>query len=463
MNPTVPAPLVRRALVTLGLLALARFLAQLPIPGMPVVQLAQTGDVAGLDPRWVERLGMLGLTPLVTAFVLVELAAQVLPRALREGSRADRRPLRQTAYALAAVLALLQAFAVLRYLSELASRNVVALGSPPTGAAAALVVGVIAATSLAALPLAAAIDRWGVGHGWAWLLAGAAAQPLRDDVARVLEVLGSGSLAPMQLALPLLALVVLVALMQRSLALWAQPGGQQVPVPASGLIPAALASTLVPALAAGAPLLASWLWLPHRTAFTWEDGWLALGSQAAVLVLTTVLLSRAFHPPRAVAALWSRLRPTTAPDEPAVRGALARATLLSAALLFLGAVALPLAASTSGLRLALDFGAVAVTTCAALDLVAEWRFRRTHGDISAVWELHRVYAAAPLLQALEAERIPALAQGVRLRALLHAFGPYLPVRVLVPARDAERAAGLIGAWLAPEPEAQTTAGLGGAF
>ena len=47
------------------------------------------------------------------------------------------------------------------------------------------------------------------------------------------------------------------------------------------------------------------------------------------------------------------------------------------------------------------------------------------------------------MRMLEAERIHAFAKGARLRALLQFFGPYVPVQILVLAKDAQRAHALL--------------------
>ncbi|HEY1099831.1 MAG TPA: hypothetical protein VGF99_12930, partial [Myxococcota bacterium] len=61
----------------------------------------------------------------------------------------------------------------------------------------------------------------------------------------------------------------------------------------------------------------------------------------------------------------------------------------------------------------------------------------------AVWPLHRFALVAPTLHALDAAGITAHLRGGHLRALDHFFAPYVPIDLLVPAADAERASGVV--------------------
>ena len=78
-----------------------------------------------------------------------------------------------------------------------------------------------------------------------------------------------------------------------------------------------------------------------------------------------------------------------------------------------------------------------------LDVAAEWRARRRAVELETVWEEHRVHALDPALEALRDEGIDAHARGLHHRALLHAFGPFVPVHLMVPVDHAARARRLL--------------------
>jgi hypothetical protein len=91
------------------------------------------------------------------------------------------------------------------------------------------------------------------------------------------------------------------------------------------------------------------------------------------------------------------------------------------------------------------------------DLVREWRANEPRFHLTPIWEIHQVYAVAPALRLLEAGGFQAFAQGLRLRSLLQFFGPYVPVRILVPAAQAQAAYSLLQSrW--PWPERTDSAG-----
>ncbi len=63
-------------------------------------------------------------------------------------------------------------------------------------------------------------------------------------------------------------------------------------------------------------------------------------------------------------------------------------------------------------------------------------------DLVTVWPLHRFDLVGPTLAALQDEGITAHLRGAQ---LLHFFAPYLPVEILVPRTDADRAAVIVAA------------------
>lgn len=144
------------------------------------------------------------------------------------------------------------------------------------------------------------------------------------------------------------------------------------------------------------------------------------------IVVLTVVLGLILSWPGRIATLW-RLSPSRIWPQ-WTRAAAVNALLLAFTTWMAG----------DWLELALLFTVVAV----GWDLVDEVRARRT-GPLLVAWELHRVYAVPVALRALEKEGIEAHLRGYHLRSLLHFFGPYVPVEVLVAPDQAQRAAEIV--------------------
>ena len=69
-----------------------------------------------------------------------------------------------------------------------------------------------------------------------------------------------------------------------------------------------------------------------------------------------------------------------------------------------------------------------------------------------MWPEHRPYAVAAARAALAAEGIPVHARGEELRRLLQFFGPYVPIELMVPRADVERATTILTEVLLARPE-----------
>ncbi|RZO58527.1 MAG: hypothetical protein EVA89_18820 [Sandaracinaceae bacterium] len=163
-----------------------------------------------------------------------------------------------------------------------------------------------------------------------------------------------------------------------------------------------------------------------------------LTATGVVGALATVALAFVFYGPLRVARFLD------GPNaEERARGAVLRA--LPATLVFTVGLALlyqwalvrfPLPGAVTALGAAY-FGALAV------DLWLEARWRSGHGEVAAVWPVHRVYEVGPILDALAAEGIDAHARAERYRSLLQFFGPYVPIEILVPTAQRDDAVGVI--------------------
>jgi hypothetical protein len=153
-----------------------------------------------------------------------------------------------------------------------------------------------------------------------------------------------------------------------------------------------------------------------------------------------VLFAFLFNRPARVAETWRCLSPNPAEGIPRLK------TVVLECVLFIVVVFVVdwWAIQRIG-RYAPNTFEVLLGTGIICDLVREWRAAQGDSHLTPVWEIHQMYAVTPAMRLLEAEGIHAFAKGARLRALLQFFGPYVPVLILVPAKDAPRARALLEA------------------
>jgi hypothetical protein len=79
--------------------------------------------------------------------------------------------------------------------------------------------------------------------------------------------------------------------------------------------------------------------------------------------------------------------------------------------------------------------------CTAIiaDIWSELLFRSKHGSLCPVYPIHRVYEADIAIQALNNAGIAAHPRGIYHRALLHFFGPFVTIDLLVPTHQSQQA------------------------
>jgi len=161
------------------------------------------------------------------------------------------------------------------------------------------------------------------------------------------------------------------------------------------------------------------------------------------MVLLIAVFSLLFFRPKLVAAVWKQWNPSL--DVTSLELS-ARALLPSAIRdAFVVNVAFVLLHGALGLEGAALVTGVLPLTLAGLDLTNEWTFRRQHGAVESVWEVHRVYEVDALLHRLESEGLHPFARGRHLRAAFQVFGSFIPVTVVVPVAEAVKARELVGA------------------
>ena len=390
--------------LTLGLPALVWVVGALPakLPGMPYI-----GRVT------ISRL-VPGLAPFITAFVLVELGALAVPRwrALRVGGPFGRRRLERAALALGLLLCAQQVVAGTVYLHaagvELKGTSWLALGLG----------GLMWPVALVAF--ARVISRRGLTEGFAALLA----VELIHGSLRDVDLLTADQL--------LIAGLVLVG-MTLALELVRRRGGPRrlrTMMPLAGFLPATVSVGLVSLphayLAEGVPV-------PEvlGTLTSGEVGYVTLGGLALVW---TGLFSFLFH---------RRAGRSLGLSDAETRAEIGRALPSAAGFALVVALAPDMIGEHFDLPLPLIAPAHVALGALALDLVDTWRWKSANPTGVPVWPVHRLYVVDGLVAALEEADIPVHARGQRYRSLLHFFGPYAPVQVMVPAEHAERAVAII--------------------
>ena len=226
-----------------------------------------------------------------------------------------------------------------------------------------------------------------------------------------------------------------------ALTVWLLRPGRALPLPASGLSPIQVATSL---LLLPASLGTFGVNLPSLSPGT-------LRYLAALLLLCSVGavgFSRLFNAPAQVARV--RAACGDAADEQIATRDVSRAALYSAGFLslyILGHFALSSRPDLTevGAWAALASPNLLLLPALVLDLLREWRARRDLGDLATIWELPAVHAVNPVLRALSAAGIPAHARGAGLRTLFQFFGPFAPVQVMVPTAQAAQAEAVLWA------------------
>lgn len=416
-----------RLTVTFVVLAVCLVARQIPLP--LVEPTANTGAGAAYS------LMALGVAPLLTSYMLVEFAALLVPawRPLRVGAPDGRAVLHRVSLVIGIVLAFFQSVVMVTVLRTQGAID------PSLGTRAVVVLTLVGAT-VAQIAMARWVDRDGVGNGFAVLLAGYSLPRVVDPVWRALAAAEAHTIPSWVLPAAAFAIVVpacAAGWMFSASRLPAGPGTVHpdlISRPACGNAPIVVTLSVLSMIATvvdflqrgGAPNpSASPLTIP------WGFAWLAsIGAAFAFAYL--------FNPPQRIAAMWQSLVPIPPGERPRLN------IVLPECAIFIAVV--------SGVYLlgrhylgpfAPECLSVLLLTAVYFDLSREGRVRDADPSLVPVWEIHQTYAVAPAMRCLEAEGIRVMARGVHLRALLQFFGPYVPIRLLVPREQASRAYALL--------------------
>jgi SecD-like export protein len=395
---------VRRLAVTLLVPVAVFFGAYVVLPGINEEELAPLVGVVG--PRGVDfSVLMLGITPLLSGFVLVEVVALAF-RNLRHDPR-RRLVLGRAAAGAGIVLALLQGYFLSHYIESLSRGGAEIVLDPGLHFRLVATLSLVAGTLLLA-GLAGVVSTHGLGNGYGAVM-----------VAGGLIHLAHRHTLPGVVAFAAIAIATAGALRWRI-------GEARLRVPSCALVPLsdaggfAFAVLALGKLGLDGVLFEPTGWLRDLRA----NHWVVLALVLAFVPVWSWLLARPALVER-VAMQAGAPRPT--------RAMWLRATLVS--LLVLGAVAaVDLAVATSAV-LAMITGAV------ALDIYADARAHRA--KLAPAGVLHQIQRAGAIEQLLAGADIPCHIHASHLRTLFAFFGPWAPAIVLVPEEHAQRARELI--------------------
>lgn len=388
--------LILRLLVTAAGVALPSLLAEVALPGVHE-ELWVRAVSDGPGSAYLS-IGALGLDGVLLSFVLVELTALIVPRwrALRRGP--GRLALMRATFAFAAVLVVLQAL----YLSWATRSFGWGFVEPGLGPLVLDAVALLGGTLLL-LAGARAVSRWGAGHGLSVVVV-LGALPGWLERAWVSDGTGDPEAIARTLVLATIATAFLVGREVRE---------ERVPI--AGLLPLLLpgwAMQMVGFATMFLPLaLPGWVYA--------SPPWVTV----AFLVLLTLVPGWLARRDRSLAALRRR--------GPAIA--------LSAACLFAIVEAdraldweVSLLASGGGIA----FFVMAVTV--ALDVLREAGLH-ARSELVAILAFSDVAVADRVGARLSEADIPFVMRGVGHRTLLRFFGPWVPVRLLVPVERAAEA------------------------
>jgi hypothetical protein len=424
-----------RALLTAGAAVAVLILLRFPVLGAPRSVIGGGGAQVDL------RLLNFGLTPFISAFIVVELIALVIPplRAMRVGSGEERATLNRVAMVLGGLLVVAQIAGVAQY-----SASSTAIALPPPE----LLWPQLLAAHAVVLALAVAVTRNGLGHGFALVLGVTALNHVYEAVTKVTgnrygaEPTAGDWVLSAAVMLAAVGVAVRLARAARGVGV-GKPS--HAPIPLSGTAPWGTAAALMALPAA----LGSWLpgVLTLERALT-RSAILYDGLLTFFAIDLALLFGFLFFQPQVVGRLWARWNPGI--DETGVVVA-ARALLPRALALTVGVVVgaplvlLLLALSRNALPIGASVDVLLMIAFVATDIIDELSARQRLGVMVRVRDVQRTAEVEPILFALKEKGIESFAQSFCFRITEQFFGPYVPVGILVPAaREAEARALLNG-------------------
>jgi SecY len=393
----------KRLAVTILGLALYAALARVPLPGLIPAE-------PGIPPLRQTGILALGITPLVTSFLLVELFAVFIPagQRLRERGLAGRARLNRISLFLGLGVCLVQGYGISLFLSTITTPYGFSYVADPGPRFALLTVLTLTAATAGLWAFAELLSRAGLGNGFCLILLFNLLEPVvRSSLAR--ELPAEALAAPLSVAVLLALYIALVERGEREREETALPAFPQGVVPVAFLLP------FLGLVSRAIPQLTSWTAALLLAALAFPLSWVIHLAVSSPNCLANELPGAAAEAARFAAVLRRRLPVAT---------------------LILAFSAAGLAAWTiwrPEMPAPLTFIGIAAVVASLFDLVEEVRFTARHGRTERVLSFDNVYLAQHLTEVLKDAGIDALPRARRYRSLLFFFGALVKIELLVPA------------------------------
>ena len=411
-------PYGMRLLLTVVLLALYVYGQRVPLP-LVDMNAASESRIYGQTSIFI-----LGIYPLITGFVLVELFSLLSSpgRRLRAGGRLGRAKLNRAALAASLLVGAAQAVGISSFLETINLPSGAPLVPDPGWTFRLITVMTLTAATAVVYVLGNVLSEYGIGNGFTLLIL--------LGIVRTLwgwgRVLGSNGLGDSPaLGLGLLGAGILAGVLFRFLR---SADSAQIPAFPQSVLPIQWTGTIL-----ALPTILGFSRLISR----WDPGMVAIFLMLISIPLFSWLGFHFFSSrPRLEANL-------TEPDEAldSLAATLKRRLLPATALLTLGTAAVVALSyyQQETWAIPLDFLNLVIAFAIGFDLWDQFQFQRRHGRTARLAQLDNVHFAYRLVAALREEGIDALARALRLRSLYFFFGALVKIDVLVPEEDLEAA------------------------
>jgi hypothetical protein len=402
--------------VTVLLLGLYWFGHRVPLP------LVNTAAVTSYSPVAMNLL-MLGMGPLVTGFILIELFSLLTSpgRKLRKAGAAGRARLNRAALNTSLIVASVQAAGISRFLATMVGPDGTPFMTHPGVVSQLVVIVTLTAVTAAVFAMGNFLSGYGIGNGFALImLADIGLSALSGWTFGEGESIVSITVLRTGLLLTAGALVLVFLYLRRADTAW-------LPAFPQGVFPISMSLGLFMALQYLGQL---GIQSPYgnRQAIPF----------AAALVLILPLSWLGFHLFSSRPRLAANLQETEEfLDE--LAPVLRKRAVYATAILALGTAGELAWGQFWPGTLVLSFLNVVMIAAIALDLWDQFRFRRQRGATALLVQLDNVHFSYRLEERLQEEGIDALARGHQFRSLFFFFGPLFKIDVLVPREQLPRA------------------------
>jgi hypothetical protein len=434
-----PASRSLALLVTFGVPALLFAASEIVlIPG--VAPEAFSAGPLGLFGSSKHHIGVfaLGLGPVTTAAVLVELVAFLVPRwrGLRHGDPAGRKTLDARVRVLMVAFALFQAFSMVNALVGMQAGDaawITVVDSPGLAFTLKTMATLLAGVCVQFIA-AEFISRKGIMNGLVVLAGAEHARTVVGALGAELRGIAEGIDSPISLVGLALAIAATWLALRNAGTFSLSPQAQSRDPYRGGPILARLEPTIpIPSGSFQVYYVAvAVLALPAfvRTGLHSVSYWLPFG---VVVALCTLLFSRLMHRPEELAKLARRVSDTDATEFAPDTARALRAAFVPSMLLF---AALLLASNFSQFG---ALGSIVLLVAITMDITRALRGHMRHPDWVEVWKERRATAVPILRAALHRYGIATEVRGAAVAHLLQAFAPYAPSQIYIAPADAEHA------------------------